>query len=525
MATTTSDAQSGDSTLPSLHHLVPGLGASEQLQVTIIFHPDVARIGERAIPPGDTGAFALGRHYPAFARPGDDNCARPLDDPYVSRCALRFSGVDDGVLLHRPEQASRCRVQGLELQDELHINDADLARGVPLLLSHTVVLLLRKCRPSICGHNSSVAPALIGDSEVMCDLRGHISAAAGSDQDVLVRGETGVGKELVAQAICAGSRRADGPLVTVNMAAVPAPLAAAFLFGNTRGAFSGADRARAGYFLEADSGTLFLDEVGDTPEEVQPLLLRALQEREIQVVGGSVKTVDVRVISATDAPIDEAECDFKSALRHRLGTIEIRVPPLREHPEDIGSLLLHSLQRACEAEACLALLPNQQSAPHLLGQWSSLFFRFLSYCWPGNVRELENFATQVVIASDDSPVIPPSVLAAMLPEEPISGVAETPGEVGRRMRDVSDQEFDKAMSVHGYEVRPVAQALGVSHQSVYRRIDKSRVYRRVSELSWQELETTLSAVAGDVTRCAEQLKVSESALRGRLRTADSVAGY
>ncbi len=519
------DTHCGESTLPTLHHVVSGVNPQPQLQCTILFHPQVQRIGEQAILEDNLDQWVLGRYSPGFAAAGVETAGRPLDDPYISRRALQVSLQGNGILLQRPDRASRCRVQDVDLREELQLDEASLARGVPLLLAHSVVLMLRLVdAPATSGAGIEI-DTLVGGSRAMCALREQVRRAAASDQDVLVLGETGVGKELVAQAVCAGSRRATGPLVTVNMAAVPSALAAAFLFGNTRGAFSGAERARRGYFREADGGTLFLDEVGDTPEEVQPLLLRALQQREVQVVGGEIETVDVRVISATDAAIDQVECDFKSALRHRLGAIEIKVPPLRDHPEDIGSLLLHGLRLACDAEGCLERLPHEDSPPLQLAHWAGLFLRFASYNWPGNVRQLANFASQVVIASEQSPVIPPNLLAAFLATDTQGTQERKPVNPVRRMKDISEREFDDTMAAHGYEVRPVAEALGVSHQSVYRRIDKSTVYRRVSEVTAQELEAVLAVCAGEVSRCAAQLKVSESALRTRLCAAGSPAGF
>lgn len=517
-----------ESTLPTLEHVVSEIGQSPCLHCTIIFHPQVARIGERAIFNGDSSEWVLGRHWPNFATVGDAGFGGPLDDPYISRRALQLLPAEDGVMLERPAQASRCRVNGMDLQEVVHIDGVSLSRGVPLLLSHSVVLLLRLSHVQTLPVCDSAGSALVGESHAMHALREQIRRAAASDQDVLIRGETGVGKELVAQAVCAGSRRAADPLVAVNMAAIPPALAAAFLFGNTRGAFSGAERARPGYFREADGGTLFLDEVGDTPEEVQPLLLRALQQREIQVVGGDTATVDVRVISATDAAIDRSECDFKSALRHRLGALEIAIPPLRERAEDIGLLLLHSLRRACDEERCADFLPHPGSSALQLAHWASLFYRFAAYDWPGNVRQLENYATQVAINSEQLPVIPPAVLAAFVPDKKMAGEEVNEdfeaGSPPRRMSEVSEREFDDSMANHGYEVRPVAEALGVSRQSVYRRIDKSTVYRRVNEISKPELEETLNACAGDIRRCAELLKVSASALRTRVRAAESTVG-
>ena len=498
-----------ETTLPTLGDAVAEAGLAPCLHCTILFHPDVERIGEQAVLDSADSSWMLGRHAPLFAAPGAVAEAA-LEDPYLSRRALRLSVEAGGLRLCRPQQASRCRVGASEV-DELFITDAELQQGVPLLLAHAVVLLLRRCVPVT--PSTEAIPGFVGDSPAMQRLRGQLARAAASDQDVLIRGETGVGKEMAARAICAGSVRAGAPMVTVNMAAIPASLATALLFGNTRGAFSGADRARRGFFREADGGTLFLDEVGDTAVEVQPQLLRALQQREVQVVGGAVETVDVRVISATDAALDEGDCDFKSALRYRLGALEVEIPPLREHPEDIGTLLLHFLRHACEREHRSVLLPQPDSSPMHLARWARLFFEFARYAWPGNVRQLQNYATQVVVASETAPVIP-----AVLLEEPAPVETDAPAKTApRRMREISEAEFAAAMTRHRWEITPVAAFLGVSRQSVYRRIDQSELYRRARDIPAATLEAALARNGGDIDALSAELQVSASALRARLR--------
>ena len=203
-------------------------------------------------------------------------------------------------------------------------------------------------------------------------------------------------------------------MVSVNMAAIPSELAAAALFGSSRGAFTGADRTTLGYFEQAQGGSLFLDEIGEASLEVQPLLLRALQQREIQVVGGVIRRIDVRVISATDAALDAVGCDFKAALRHRLGAFEIVLPPLREHPEDIGELLLYFLQGSAAEAQRSEVLPHAQSPERDIAAWAILFFRFVSYSWPGNVRELANFAQQIILASEKNLTLNENVYSAFL---------------------------------------------------------------------------------------------------------------
>ena len=354
----------------------------------------------------------------------------------------------------------------------------------------------------------------------MATLRAEIARAAACDLDVLIRGETGTGKELVANAIHRASTRADAPLVSVNMAAIPGELAAAALFGVARGAYTGSDRARSGYFAQAAGGSLFLDEVGDTPGDIQPQLLRALQQREIQPVGGALKSVDVRVMSATDRELQEGCDGFRAALRHRLGACEITLPPLREHPEDIGELLLHFLRRSAAELGRDELLPSANARPEHTAAWGVIFSLFLRRRWPGNVRELENAVRQVVLSSDAMPRLPEHLVSKPVDvqaDPPSPGVAER----RPRIQDVSDHAFECAMQANHFEIAAVARQLGVSRAAIYRRIELSADYRLATAIPTPELARSLRANDGDVNRAAHALRVSASSLRNRVREMQS----
>jgi len=230
---------------------------------------------------------------------------------------------------------------------------------------------------------------LIGTSATIASLRREVELVGGSDFPVLVTGETGVGKEIVVRTLHMQSRRADKPLVYVNCAALPESVVESELFGHAKGAFTGADRARPGKFRVADGATLFLDEIGELPLSMQPKLLRALQEGEIQPVGADHPVhVDVRILAATNRDL-EAEVragNFRADLLHRLDVCRIRVAPLREHKVDIPILVGHFSDRVrrrlgtgpirFEASAQVALTHGD---------------------WPGNVRELENVVARGVL--------------------------------------------------------------------------------------------------------------------------------
>lgn len=513
------DSIPGEETLPSLREFAAAYRQRARYYLTIVFHPESGRIGERVLLEfGGSRELVVGRGMPVF------DAGRPLDDPYISRRALTLRRVASGLQLSRPADASRCVAGGQELQGILSLAGEQLAAGVPLMLAHSVVLLLHSSElPAVTGGVHDCG--MVGRSGVMQHLRAEVAKAAASDRDVLLRGESGTGKELVASAIHRLSRRSGEPFLAVNMAAIPPALAAASLFGSSRGAYTGAAKSQPGYFRQAEGGTLFLDEVGDTPEEVQPLLLRALQEREIQCVGGPLRRIDLRVVSATDAPLGEPGNGFRTALRHRLGAIEIEVPPLRGHAADIGELLWYFLRLAAKREGSEHVLPTARSEPQIIAGWAWIFHAFLAYAWPGNVRQLSNAAAQVLLASQQRPQLP-SLLRELFHTDRGAPVATQPAEQprsarGRKLRDIGDCEFGEAMRHCRFEVAAVAEALGVTRQSVYRRVHRCEEFRLVSQLGRAELMDAVARCDNDVRAAAAELEVSESALRSRLRNQDA----
>jgi DNA-binding NtrC family response regulator len=218
-----------------------------------------------------------------------------------------------------------------------------------------------------------------------------VGRVAPRDVTVLVSGESGTGKERVAEAIVAASRRADRPFVRFNCAALTPELAEAELFGHVRGAFTGATRARPGLFGEADGGTILLDEVGELAPGAQAKLLRVLQEGEIRAVGEErVRKVDVRVLAATHRALAEEvrAGRFREDLFYRLDVVHLRVPPLREHPEDVPVLARHFLSRFAERFGTPSLRVDE-----------ALLHRLAGLPWPGNVRELEHAVERLVALS------------------------------------------------------------------------------------------------------------------------------
>ncbi|RCX08424.1 nitric oxide reductase transcriptional regulator NorR [Marinomonas foliarum] len=240
----------------------------------------------------------------------------------------------------------------------------------------------------VIGEQSS---EMIGQSKAMQDLKQSINLVASSDFSILIEGETGVGKELVARALHEHSSRAEAPMVYVNCAAIPHHLIESELFGHVKGAFTGADRDRDGKFLLADGGTLLLDEIGELPLEVQGTLLRAIQNQEIQAVGkDQIRKVNVRIIAATNRHLETevAENRFRADLFHRLSVFPIQVPPLRERQGDVPVLAGFFAERF-RRKLGLQQLTLSASAIDMLE----------AYHWPGNVRELEHVISRAALFS------------------------------------------------------------------------------------------------------------------------------
>jgi formate hydrogenlyase transcriptional activator len=253
------------------------------------------------------------------------------------------------------------------------------------------------------GAGCTTADAIVGRSPGLRDALFRLQRVAPTDITVLVSGETGTGKELMARAIHHRSRRAARRLVAVNAGAIPEALVASELFGHEHGAFTGAVQRRIGRFEMADHGTLFLDEVADLPAEAQIALLRVLQDGEFERLGASqTARVDVRVVAATNCDLEGAvdEGRFRSDLFYRLGVFPIHLPPLRERTEDIPPLASHFLGRV-----------EQRLGRRFLGVEPASLQRLRAFSWPGNIRQLENVIQQSAVLCDDPYLsVPPELL-------------------------------------------------------------------------------------------------------------------
>ncbi|MDE0019257.1 MAG: sigma-54 dependent transcriptional regulator [Candidatus Poribacteria bacterium] len=306
---------------------------------------------------------------------------------------------------------------------------------------------------------------IIGKTEKMQHLFTQIQTAAAGDISVLIQGETGTGKELIAKAIHDNSQRKARPFVAINCAAIPTDLIESQLFGNEPGAFTGASERRIGYFEQADTGTLFFDEIGDMPLIFQMKLLRVLQEREFQRLGGtSTIATDIRVLAATNQDLKDALRDgyFREDLYHRLAAFPITVPPLRDRRGDIPILADHFLKKYAAA----AENPIRDISTDALQM-------LIQHDFPGNVRELENVIERAVLYETTDLLQPQSLLLHQTrggSQQATSG--PTDATTILPLDEVERRVIVHALKVTSNNTSDAAEALGIGRTTLYRKMKK-----------------------------------------------------
>ena len=305
---------------------------------------------------------------------------------------------------------------------------------------------------------------IVGGSEQVQKVKQAIAQAAGTNARVFIYGENGTGKELVARAIYANSRRSDGVFVEVNCAAIPEELIESELFGHEKGAFTGATEQRVGKFELADGGTLFLDEICDMSLGTQARVLRALQEQRFSRVGGTdLLEVDVRIIAATNIPPEEAikEGRFREDLYYRLNVIPITMAPLRERPQDIPLLLDHFLRETSEEHQ----LPRKKFN-------SAAVDMLVSYGWPGNVRELKNVVERLCIMSSEDEITGETVSYHLndLRNKPIIGAIPVTGDLRSAREDFERNYIMQALRQNEKNVSRASKFLGMERTNLHRKI-------------------------------------------------------
>ncbi len=314
---------------------------------------------------------------------------------------------------------------------------------------------------------------LVGESAAMRELRAMIERAAPTPATVLITGESGVGKELVARAVHAGSPRCEAPLVQVNCAAIPDELIESELFGHERGAFTGAVRRQIGKFAAADGGTIFLDEVGDMSARTQAKVLRALQSGEIEPVGArTTVTVDVRVVAAThrDLLVEIESGRFREDLFYRLNVVPVHAPPLRERLDDLPLLVDHFIERFAaennyrQKTLTAAAIRQLQAMP-----------------WRGNVRELKNLVERLLILTPGDAIDRDDVLRLAGPLRGELSEAILAVSTLREFRDTAERLYlARKLEEHGWNVTRTARAIGTPRSNLYKKMDQLDLRREAA---------------------------------------------
>jgi len=332
---------------------------------------------------------------------------------------------------------------------------------------------LSRSRRNATDAKAPAAPAppsetpLLGGSPAMARVLSLIEKAGPTDANVLILGENGTGKELVARELHRHSRRSGKIMLSVDLGAVAENLFDSELFGHVKGAFTDARTDRVGRLQAADGGTLFLDEIGNLPLHLQPKLLTALEQRKVTPVGANAPVpIDVRVISATNLPPHQLgdEGRFRQDLRYRLNTVEIDLPPLRERREDIPQLLDHYLRHyAARYDKPAPVLPDDVRDA------------LVAHDWPGNVRALRHAAERAIILADGATLALkdfPLPKAPAAPHVEATAVAVAPAPADLNLDRAERQLIERALQKHGYNISNAASELGLTRGSLYRRMEK-----------------------------------------------------
>lgn len=362
-------------------------------------------------------------------------------------------------------------VQAIQLGARTFLQKPFSPEKLLLDIRQTLELIQLKGHVAALEQSLGSSKALLGDGPAMRELKRLVARAASASAPVLITGERGTGKELVARAIHEGSKRAKYDMEKLNCAAVPQELIESELFGHEAGSFTGAVKMRKGRFERAQSSTLFLDEVGDMPSAMQAKLLRVLQEGEVERVGGSQTIkVDVRMVAATnrDLVADAAAGRFRADLYDRLNVVPIRVPPLRERKEDVVVLGEHFLPASCEA--------NDRARKRLTNGALNLL---LKYRFPGNVRELKNLVDRLVIVTERE-VIDEDDVREALPPGSIEGATGgaggrdgvyTPGTPLKDMLDAAERDLImRSLEHHKGNATHAARDLGLERSHFYKKM-------------------------------------------------------
>ena len=423
--------------------------AVRSVQIVVADGPDEGRTVRVATP-----VFVVGSGELADLR---------LQDSKVSRVHLRLHLGEDGVALHDDGSRNGTWIGGLR------VHHAMLTTGTQVRVGGTTLAIEPEKTSSPVEVSASTRFGdAIGVSSAMRVVFALLERASPTDLTVLLEGESGVGKEILARAVHAGSTRASGPFVTVDCGAVPRHLIESELFGHLRGAFTGADASRSGLFADASGGTLFLDEIGELELDLQPKLLRALEQREIRPVGATRSIpIDVRVVAATNRPLAAAvrSGEFREDLFYRLSVVRVQVPALRDRSDDvlpIARAMLRSYTRS----------PSAELPPDVEGM-------LVGYRWPGNVRELRNVVQRFATLGVDDAASLFASGAARAPGVP-ADLSEAPyAETKHALVEDFDRSYLKALLARcdGSIARAIEHS-GLSRATLYRMLERHQLLQK-----------------------------------------------
>jgi DNA-binding NtrC family response regulator len=518
-----SDPQDTTQTSP---HAIEATAKEAPLAFTVIWHPRMSMMGAQALVRRRGQPWSFGRTTPVFRLPDRAELVA-LDHRALSRSPLVVEDRADGsVGVSLPQSAMQSELNGQSVTGGFTLTSSDLKHGAILIIGGALALCIHRLTHLPDGKATT---DLCGVSDLMVRVRCQIARFSATDAPVLLLGETGTGKECAAQAIHANSTRRNQPMVAINMAALTETLAGAELFGSVKGAFTGAQQARQGYWGEAAGGSLFLDEIGDTPALVQPMLLRAIETGRYRPIGGAEDQAGhVRFIAATDRDLTSAS--FNQPLLRRLEGCVISLPPLRHRREDIGLLCARFLT------ACLGYAPEAVVIP------SDLVRAICLSNWPGNVRQLMQCMRRLAfqIADGSSPELadvlgvidstPPSTLEEHRTTTPGATPEHRPPFADafaakrkanrrdfRRPSTVSGAELLVALEGSGWQLSEAATRLGISRPSLYNLMDRHPSVRRAEKLRPEEVQEARARGASDLSSLAIELRIPREALRRRLR--------
>ena len=304
-------------------------------------------------------------------------------------------------------------------------------------------------------------------SPAMREVDRLIGKVAPTDSTVLVTGDSGTGKGVVARQIHQQSPRSDAPFIPINCGAIPENLMESELFGHAKGSFTGADKARKGLFLEADKGTIFLDEIGELPLQLQVKLLHVIEEKMVRAIGSEqARRADVRIVAATNRDLRKMvnEGTFREDLYFRLSVFHLHMPPLRERRQDILSLLQFLVQRGAQRLNCVGVTIDPEVEELLM-----------AYDWPGNVREMENVIDRALILAEQGNItcsdLPPLISRILTLERPGSASPGSRGNLREQVRRFEESVICRAISESDGDRRLAAQKLGVGLSSLYRKLE------------------------------------------------------